>query len=144
MDVYMCPHLHILYIKYVQLFTCTLIQWKERRSLREEGGERRERQGRRRGGREKRKKEGGKERNVREERKKKIKKIRNETLWYKGRVPKQYAKCGNRNRQLLNDSELKIPAVEVAEVLEGREAASNKEFGKVPKPMGGAADRPRP
>lgn len=144
MDVYMCPHLHILYIKYVQLFTCTLIQWKERRSLREEGGERRERQGRRRGGREKRKKEGGKERNVREERKKKIKKIRNETLWYKGRVPKQYAKCGNRNRQLLNDSELKIPAVEVAEVLEGGEAASNKEFGKVPKPMGGAADRPRP
>lgn len=63
MDVYMCPHLHILYIKYVQLFTCTLIQWKERRSLREEGGERRERQGRRRGGREKRKKEGRKERN---------------------------------------------------------------------------------
>lgn len=59
-------------------------------------------------------------------------------------MPKQYAKCGNRNRQLLNDSELKMPAVEVAEVLEGGEAASNKEFGKVPKPMGGAADRPRP
>ena len=117
----------------------------ERKTETERGGGRKEGETRERDrgkGRKKERKKEGKKRKGRK--KKKDKKIRNETLLYKGRVPKQYAKYGNRNRQLLNDSELKMPAVEVAEVLEGGEAASNKEFGKAPKPMGGASDRPRP
>ena len=59
-------------------------------------------------------------------------------------MPKQSARYGKRRRQLLSHSELKMPAVEVVEVLEGREAVSNKESGKVPKHMGGATDRARP
>lgn len=109
----------------------------ERKRLREEEGKRAEGQGRGRGRREERKKAGRKG-------KKRLKKIRNARLWYKGRVPKQSARYGKRRRQLLSHSELKMPAVEVVEVLEGREAASNKESGKVPKHMGGATDRARP
>ena len=37
-----------------------------------------------------------------------------------------------------------MPAAEVAEVLQGGEAVSNQEFGKVPKHMGRATDRARP
>ena len=110
----------------------------ERKRLREEEGKRAEGQGRGRGRREERKKAGRTGKNRR------LKKIRNARLWYKGRVPKQSARYGKRRRQLLSHSELKMPAVEVVEVLEGREAVSNKESGKVPKHMGGATDRARP
>lgn len=52
--------------------------------------------------------------------------------------------CWKRHRQLLRDSELKMPTVEVVEVLEGGRLLQTRSLRKVPKHMGGATDRARP
>lgn len=92
----------------------------ERKRLREEEGKRTEGQGRGRGRREEERRKAGKE--------KKDEKNRNARLWYKGSA-QQCARFGKRRRQLLRDSELKMPAVEVVEVLEGGRLLQTRSLG---------------